>query len=135
MHEARLRVEGISKSFPGVRALDNVTFESIGEASARLVALTEGENQLTLLFSTDAVLADDSLVVLEEPEGMIPPENIVPVLRTEIVDVYGDDLTSLLDRVSAELTTEVLIQLNERAGEGIAPDTIASDWLADAGLV
>jgi osmoprotectant transport system substrate-binding protein len=118
-----------------VYGLDNVAFESIGEASARLVALTEGEHQLTLLFSTDAVLADESLVVLDEPEGMIPPENIVPVLRTDVIDAYGDDLVALLDAVSAELTTEVMISLNEQAGEGIDPAQIAADWLAEAGLV
>lgn len=123
--------------FRGLRevyGLDNISFESIGEASARLVALTEGDNQLTLLFSTDAVLADDSLVVLDEPEGMIPPENIVPIVRSEVVEAYGDDLVALLDRVSAELTTEALIGLNERAGEGVDPATIAADWLDEAGL-
>jgi osmoprotectant transport system substrate-binding protein len=117
-----------------VYGLDNIGFSSIGEASARLVALTEGDAEVILLFSTDAVLADQALTALEDTEGMIPPENIVPVLRTEIVDFYGDDLVSLLDSVGEALTTEVLIGFNERANEGVAPEQIASDFLDEIGI-
>ncbi|MFA9445191.1 glycine betaine ABC transporter substrate-binding protein [Egicoccus sp. AB-alg6-2] len=113
----------------------DVQFESIGEASARLAALQAGDVDLILLFSTDAVLADEALVHLEDTEGIVPPENIVPVVRTEIVDAYGDDLVSLIDAVSAALTTEVLVDLNSRSGEGRAPAEIAGEWLAEQGLV
>jgi osmoprotectant transport system substrate-binding protein len=115
--------------------LDDLTFESIGEGSARLVALTEGNIQLTVLFSTDAVLADDSLVVLEEPEGMIPPENIIPVLRTEIIDAYGDDVVDLINTIGESLTTEVLIGFNGQANEGTAPDEIAREFLTELGVL
>lgn len=117
-----------------VYGLDTMDFEAIGEASARLVALTEDDAQVIVLFSTDAVLADDTLVALDEPEGMIPPENIVPVLRDEVVDAYGDDLTGLLESVGGTLTTEVLIGFNERANEGVDPATIAADYLEEIGL-
>lgn len=118
-----------------VYGLDTLGFEAIGEPSARLVALTEDDAQVILLFSTDAVLADPSLVSLEEPEGMIPPENITPVLRTEIVDAYGDDLVSLLEAVGSSLTTEVLIGFNDQAGQGVAPATIAEDFLTELGVL
>lgn len=113
----------------------DVTFESIQEPAARLAALEAGDVDLILLFSTDAPLADDRLVQLEDTEGIVPPENIVPVIRTEVVDAYGDDLVALLDEVSAMLTTEVLTEFNLRSSEGLAPDQIAGDWLADQGLV
>ncbi|GGI04853.1 ABC transporter substrate-binding protein [Egicoccus halophilus] len=113
----------------------DVQFESIQEAGARLAALQAGDVDLILLFSTDAVLADESLVHLDDPDAIVPPENIVPVVRTEIVDAYGDDLVGLIDDVSSSITTEVLIELNTRAQEGLAPDQIAGDWLAEQGLV
>ncbi len=118
-----------------VYGLTNVQFESIGEGSARLVALLEGDADLILLFSTDAVLADDQLRALEDPEAMIPPENIVPVVSTEVLDFYGDDLAALLDSISASLTTEVLVGFNERANEGTAPDQIARDFLTEVGVL
>jgi osmoprotectant transport system substrate-binding protein len=111
--------------------LDNVSFESIQEGAARLAALDAGDVDMILLFSTDAPLAGDELVVLEETEGMLPPENITPVVRTEVVDAYGDDLTDLLDRITAAITTDALQQMNAEASEGRSAAEIASDWLAE----
>jgi osmoprotectant transport system substrate-binding protein len=112
--------------------LSEVSFESIQEAAARLAAIESGEAEMILLFSTDAPLAGDQLVILEDDQGMLPPENITPVLRTEIVDAYGDDLTDLLDRVTAALSTDALQQMNAEASEGRSAAEIASDWLADS---
>jgi osmoprotectant transport system substrate-binding protein len=109
--------------------LDNVTFESIQEASARLAALDAGDVEMILLFSTDAPLAGEELVVLEDAEGMLPPENITPVIRSEALDAYGDQLQDLLDRVTAALTTESLQQMNAEASEGRSASEIAGDWL------
>jgi osmoprotectant transport system substrate-binding protein len=111
--------------------LSEVGFESIQEAAARLAAIESGEVEVILLFSTDAPLAGDQLVILEDDQGMLPPENITPVLRTDIVDAYGDDLTALLDQVTAALSTEALQQMNAEASEGRSAAEIASDWLAD----
>jgi osmoprotectant transport system substrate-binding protein len=111
--------------------LDNVSFESVQEAAARLAALDAGDAEMILLFSTDAPLAGDELVVLEDTEGMLPPENITPVIRTEVLDAYGDDLRDLLDRVTAALSTDALQQMNAEASEGRSASEIAGDWLAD----
>lgn len=130
--------EGRDTCYAGLQSvygLDSLAFEAIGEPSARLVALTEGDAEVILLFSTDAVLADPSLVSLEEPEGMIPPENITPVLRTEIVDAYGDDLVDLLESVGSSLTTEVLIGFNDQASQGTAPADIAEEFLTELGVL
>lgn len=112
----------------------DVSFQSIQEPAARLEALQAGDADLILLFSTDAVLADESLVHLDDTEGIVPPENIVPVVRTELLDAYGDDLAALIDSISAAITTEVLVDLNTRSQEGLAPAEIAADWLAEQGL-
>jgi osmoprotectant transport system substrate-binding protein len=111
--------------------LDNVSFESIQEGAARLAAVEAGDVEMILLFSTDAPLAGDDLVVLEETEGMLPPENITPVVRTDVVDAYGDDLTGLLDDVTAAITTDGLQQMNAEASEGRSAAEIASDWLEE----
>jgi osmoprotectant transport system substrate-binding protein len=112
-----------------IYGLDNVDFEAIQETSARVQALEAGQNELTLLFSTDAVLGLADLEVLDDDEDIVPPENITPILRDEIVDAYGDDLVTLLDGISALITTDVLIELNIEESEGIAPADVAADWL------
>lgn len=117
-----------------VYGMDDVEFTSIQEASARLAALDAGDVDVILLFSTDAVLGQGGLTVLEDPQGIVPPENVVPVLADEVIETYGDDVADLVDEVGQELTTEALIDLNTSAGEGLAPDQIATDWLDEVGF-
>lgn len=115
--------------------LDNVEFVSVQEASARLAALEEGEYDVILLFSTDAPLAGDALTALEDDQDIIPPENIVPVLREEAVDAYGEDLTGLIDGITAEITTDVLQQMNADASEGESAAGIAEAFLQEIGVL
>lgn len=123
------------RGLTNVYGLDNVAFESVQEGAARLAGVESGEYDMILLFSTDAPLAGETLVALEDTEGIIPPENITPVLRTEIIDTYGEDLTNLLDQVTAALTTEILQQMNADASGGLSPAEIATAFLEDNGLV
>ena len=112
-----------------VYGLDNISFDAVQETAARVQALEAGENELTLLFSTDAILGVADLEVLDDDENIVPPENITPLLRDEIIDAYGDDLVELIDGISALITTDVLIELNLEESEGIAPAEVAADWL------
>ena len=114
--------------------LGNVRFESVQEASARLAGLESGQYEMILLFSTDAPLASEELLALEDTEGIIPPENIVPVVRDVIVDAYGDDLVETVNEVTAAITTEELREMNARASEGIAPSEIAAAFLQEHDL-
>jgi glycine betaine/choline ABC-type transport system substrate-binding protein len=75
------------------------------------------------------VLGLADLEVLDDDEDIVPPENITPILRDEIIDAYGDDLVTLLDGISALITTDVLIELNIEESEGVAPSDVAADWL------
>lgn len=110
--------------------LDQVTFSSIQEAAARLAALEAGDVEMILLFSTDAPLAGDALVVLEDTAGMLPPENITPVIRTDVLEAHGAELEELLAAVTAAITTDALQQMNAEASEGRSAAEIAADWLA-----
>jgi osmoprotectant transport system substrate-binding protein len=105
--------------------LDEIDFEAIQEAAARLAALDAGDAEVILLFSTDAPLAGDDYVVLEDTAGMLPPENITPVVRTEVMDLHGDGVRDVLATLTAQLTTDALQQMNADASAGEAPRDIA----------
>jgi osmoprotectant transport system substrate-binding protein len=124
--------EGRATCFQGLRdqyGLDEITFVAIQEAAARLAALDAAEVELVLLFSTDAPLAGSDYVVLTDTAAMLPPENITPVLRDRIVDVHGEGVRTVLESVTADITTEVLQEMNAAASAGVAPGQIARDWL------
>lgn len=115
--------------------LDNLSFESIAEGPARIAALEEGQIDVSLLFSTDPTIVDKGFVALEETEGLIAPENIVPVVSAAVVDAYGDDLVDLLNDISSKITTEVLLDLNGRVNDAQDPDEIATAWLTENGYL
>lgn len=117
-----------------VYGLDNVSFTTIAEKSPRLAALQNGDVQLILLFSTDPVFTDGSLVALEDTEEMTPPENVVPVVSDDALEA-NPQIEEILNAISAALTTEGLTELNAQAAEGQQPAAVAAGWLESNGLV
>jgi osmoprotectant transport system substrate-binding protein len=111
--------------------------ENFEPLDAGLVAtsLSEGAIDVGVLFSTDGRIASEGWILLEDDQEMLAADNVFPTVSQEVVDAYGDDFTGLLDDVSAELTTEDLIELNKRydVDKDDAED-IADDWLADHGF-
>lgn len=100
-----------------------------------VAALEGGEIDVGLLFTSDGIIAAKGFVLLEDDLLLQPAENIVPVLRQEIVDAYGADLVDVVDAVSAEMTTAELSELNKRLNVDVEdPDVIAADWLAANGF-
>lgn len=125
--------------FAGVVAtygLSNLTFESIQEGSARVAALDTGEIDVSLLFSTQPVITEMGFVALDDPEGLIAPENIVPVVSQTVADAYGDDLVTLMNDISGKITTDVLLDLNGRVElDAQNPDEVATAWLTENGYL
>jgi len=99
-------------------------------------ALDDGHVDVALLFTTDPTTADDGLVVLRDDRRLQPAENVIPLLRTEVVDRWGADVVDAVDAVSERLTTEELRELNGQvaAGAGRSPVAVAAAWLAAEGL-
>jgi osmoprotectant transport system substrate-binding protein len=105
------------------------------DAGVILTSLQEGAVDVGLMFSTDGRIASEGLVLLDDDQNMLAADNVFPVVSQELVDAYGDDLTSVLDDISAELTTEDLTELNRRFDEDREDaDGIAESWLSDRGI-
>jgi osmoprotectant transport system substrate-binding protein len=119
-----------------VYGIEGVTFEAIQEGSVRVASLKNGSIDVALLFSTQPVIAVENFIALEEPEGAIPVENIVPVVSDEIIEAYGDAFVDLVNSISELITTEVLIELNGKVElEAEDADAVARTWLEDNGLL
>jgi osmoprotectant transport system substrate-binding protein len=78
-------------------------------------ALATGEIDVGLLETTYGGLGDHRLMLLVDDRALQPRENLVPVVRTEVVRRYGSRLTQPLDAVSARLTSADLVRLNHIA--------------------
>jgi osmoprotectant transport system substrate-binding protein len=123
---------------PGLRDVYGLDMsDNFEPLDAGLVAtsLSEGAIDVGLLFSTDGRIASEGWVLLEDDMDMLAADNVFPVLTQELVDTYGDGLTGLLDDISAELTTEDLIELNRRFDvDREDAEDIADDWLSEHGF-
>lgn len=124
---------GLEKVY-GVPAAE-VTFEPISDSGGPLTvqALIDGTVNVANIYTTTPAIADNDFVTLEDPENLILPQNVVPLINS---DKATDEVAKILDAVSAELTTKDLIELNGRnqGDEKAAPATLAADWLADKAL-
>ena len=132
--ERRLCLAGLQSRYE----LQFADFVALGDAGGRRTraALTEGQVDVALLFTTDGHLATDEFVLLEDDRELQPAENVVPVVRRETIGRYGDRLVDRLDQVSAALTTEELSQLNRRVEvDDEEPAAVAVAWLAGEGLL
>ncbi len=80
-------------------------------------ALVQGQVDVALLFSTDPAIRLLDLVELTDDRGLQPAENITPLVRTEVVERWGDAVSAALDAASARLTTSAVRALNQAAAE------------------
>jgi osmoprotectant transport system substrate-binding protein len=99
-------------------------------------ALSGGEIDVAIIFSTDGRIAEEGWVVLDDDEGLINADNIIPVLSQELIDAYGDDLVDLVNSISADLDTDSLTELNYQYDIELRDASeVAREWLEDNGYL
>jgi osmoprotectant transport system substrate-binding protein len=95
-------------------------------------ALDAGEIEVGVIFSTSGLLAGGDYTTLEDPDGLAAADNLIPVATTELAEAGGTDLAALIDEISATLTTEDLVELNERFDiDGEDAEDIATDFVSE----
>jgi len=98
-------------------------------------ALDSGEIDVGVITSTDGRIEENNWVLLEDDQQMLAADNVFPVATQEVADAYGDSLSTVLDDVSAALTTDGLTELNRRYDvDREDADAIATDWLEENDL-
>ena len=95
-------------------------------------ALLDGDVQLADIYSADPSIAENDLVVLEDPESMILPQNVVPVVSEKIDEQAAEAIESVI----AELSADDLVELNRQSVVDQASSAdIATGWLTEKGLL
>ena len=130
------RTEGL----PGLKAkygLDvppnNFVAISDGGGPATVRALVDGTVTAADIFSTSPAIRENNLVVLEDPKNNFLAANVVPLVSSQ---KKSDELKTVLDAVSAKLTTDDLIELNTvtSGNAGVDADEAAKKWVQDNGF-
>ncbi|HUF06612.1 MAG TPA: ABC transporter substrate-binding protein [Candidatus Binatia bacterium] len=116
--------------------LDELDVETLSACSPAIAeALNAGAIDVAQVCTTQPEIAAFNLVLMEDDGGLAPAQNIVPVVRQELVDEAGDVLESTLNAISELLTTEELTNLGAAVIiNGESYEDAAAQWLEDNGL-
>ena len=106
---------------------------SDGGGPATVQALNSGAVTAANIFSTSPAISQHHLVPLGDPANVFLAANVVPLVASQKM---SNELKTVLDAVSAKLTTEALIELNTavEGNAGVAPDEAAGKWIRDNGF-
>ncbi|MPZ79126.1 MAG: glycine/betaine ABC transporter substrate-binding protein [Actinophytocola sp.] len=129
--EFKTRPDGI----PGIEATYNCTFKSFSSLEPGAIttkALLDGTVQAADIFTTDAAIEANGLVVLEDPKNNFAAQNVVPLVNK---DKASDTVKEALNAISAKLDTDTLLDLNARLNAPDKPDyaDVAEEWLGEIG--
>lgn len=130
--EIAQRPDGI----PGFKKTYGCTFKSFSALEPGAIttkALLDGTVQAADIFTTDASIEANDLVVLEDPKNNFAAQNVVPLINK---DKAKDPIASALNEISAKLDTKALQQLNTDLNAPDKPESadVAKQWLEKVGL-
>jgi osmoprotectant transport system substrate-binding protein len=123
----------------GLESLYDLHFASFRALDAggplTVAALKEAQIDVGLMFTTDPQISRNGFVALRDDRRLQPAENVVPVVRREVIERHGARVARALNEVSAELDNRDLIELIARVTiDGRAAEDVARQWLNDLSL-
>jgi osmoprotectant transport system substrate-binding protein len=97
-------------------------------------ALTGGQVDVGLLFTSDPAIATNGFVLLEDDKQLQLADNIVPVVRQDVLDA-NPAVADLLNTIMERLTQEELTNLNKAVTVDARPVAdVASEWITSLNL-
>lgn len=98
-------------------------------------ALQSGNADVALVFATDGRNGAFDFEVLDDDKHFFPVYQLAPVVRQDVLDAHPE-LAPLLNRMSAALNDDVLIDLNSRVDVDKQPiDKVAHAFLVEHDLI
>jgi len=120
-----------------LKRLYDMTFkgEIVLHNEERYNAIISDEAQVTEVFSTDGLLVEHDLVVLEDDKNFYPPYHAVIVARSAILEKHPD-LIHILNLLVGKLPDDVMRSLNHRVDVGNeSPRAVAESFLREHRLI
>lgn len=121
---------------PGLEAIYGATFREFrtyDSLAVKVRDLTSNTIQVATFFTTDAAIRDNDLVMLEDPELMILPQQVIPLVRQDMATNAA--AVEAINSVQAQLTTDDLTTMNKRVDtDRLSPAQAAEEWLGAKNL-
>ncbi len=121
---------------PGLEKIYGATFKQFkpyASPAVKVKDLNDNKIQVASFFTTEAAIPDNGYVMLEDPQSMILPQNVVPLVRADVAS--NTAAVDAINAVQKALTTEELTALNKSVdADNQDPNQVAADWLKSKGL-
>lgn len=121
---------------PGLEKIYGAKFKDFrpyAKYPPKISDLDSNKIQVATFFTTDSVISEKGYVELQDPQSMILPQNVIPLVRADVAD--NATAVGALDAVQAALTTDDLMQLDKKVdSEHQDPAQVAGEWLKSKGL-
>jgi len=121
---------------PGLEKIYGAKFKAFvpyAKYPPKISDLDSNKIQVATFFTTDAVISEKGYVQLEDPQSMILPQNVIPLVRSDIAN--NANAVAALEGVQSALTTDDLVQLDKKVdSERQDPAQVAGEWLKSKGL-
>jgi osmoprotectant transport system substrate-binding protein len=130
--EFKTRAAGI----PGLASKYGATFKEFKSLDTggplTVNALKNGQVQAADLFSTDASIATNKFVVLQDPKFLFTAQNVLPLInKSKATPAVTDALNAVSAKLDTAGLTELVAQVVAQKKE---PAQVAADWLKQQGL-
>ncbi len=124
---------GLTQTY-GVRFREFKALDAGGPMT--VAALEGGQIDVAMLLTTSAVIQAKGFVLLEDDRKLQLADNVVPVVREELLNRAPADFKSTINGVTARLTTEELTGLNKMVEiDRMDAKDAAASWLRAKGMV
>lgn len=128
-----LCLQGLESTY-GLKFKDVKTLDSGGKLT--VAALKGNDIQVGLIFTSDGAIKANKWVLLEDDKNLQPADPVTPVVNSSIATAYGVDLEKVVDGVSSKLTTNDLVELNEKVDvDKEDSKATAEAWAKEKGLL
>jgi glycine betaine/choline ABC-type transport system substrate-binding protein len=103
----------------------------------RYTVLDKGDADLSILFTSDAQLANsDKYTILEDDQGLIPAGNVIFIASKKVADEAGPDFGDTIEKIQGNLTLPVIQELNARVDiDKEKPADVAQQYLQQSGYI
>jgi osmoprotectant transport system substrate-binding protein len=109
-------------------------FKAYDSPAIKVKDLKDGKITVADFFTTDSAIADNGFVMLEDPQTLILPQNVVPLVRADVTK--NTKAVDAMNAVGAALTTADLTAMIKQVDvDHRNPDDVAKEWLQNKGLV
>lgn len=123
-------------AYPGWSEAYGIEFDKVINLQYGVIyrAIDADEVDVAAAYSTDSRIKQLGLKILEDDKEFFPAYSGAYVISQNLVENYPQVL-DVVNQLGGKISTEQMVELNYKYDNGEDPDTIAKDFLIEAGLL